>query len=183
MPSAFPFRKLPVYLGLLLLTQCSKCKKDDPAPIDQLPPATQTGANTVGCLLNGQPWAPVGNGTSQSFQVNYDPTLSNGVFDLRAYKYNGGSNGDQYIVLFLNPFQSAGTYDLSNSSVTNVTFNNPQTGCYYNSRDSGVYCRGQLIITLLDTKAHIIAGTFEFTLAKPGCDTLKFTQGRFDKKL
>ena len=46
------FRKLPLYLCLATLTQCSKCK-NDPAPTDQLPAATQTGANTFGCLVNG----------------------------------------------------------------------------------------------------------------------------------
>ena len=35
----------------------------------------------------------------------------------------------------------------------------------------------------LDLSAGIISGTFAFTLAQPGCDTIKVTQGRFDKKL
>ena len=32
------------------------CKDDEPevAPIDQLPPATRTGAYTFGCLVNGE---------------------------------------------------------------------------------------------------------------------------------
>ena len=47
-------RKLLLYLCLATPTQCSKCKKDDPALLDQFPPATQTGANTFGCLVNGQ---------------------------------------------------------------------------------------------------------------------------------
>lgn len=42
---------------------------------------------------------------------------------------------------------------------------------------------GTLTITRLDQQAGIIAGTFSFTLAQPGCDTIKVTQGRFDKKL
>jgi hypothetical protein len=31
--------------------------------------------------------------------------------------------------------------------------------------------------------ASIISGTFDFVLAKPGCDTVRVTQGRFDKRL
>jgi len=42
---------------------------------------------------------------------------------------------------------------------------------------------GQLTLTRLDEQAGIIAGTFEFTIAKPGCDTIRVTDGRFDKKL
>jgi len=43
---------------LLLLTTftLSCCNNDDDNPqnpLDQLPPATQTGANTFGCLING----------------------------------------------------------------------------------------------------------------------------------
>ena len=44
------FRKLSLYLSLLLFTQRSKCK-NNPAPADPavlLPPATQTGAGTFG---------------------------------------------------------------------------------------------------------------------------------------
>lgn len=41
--------------ALILLSSCHK--DDDPiAPIDQLPPATQTGAGTFGCLVNGEPF-------------------------------------------------------------------------------------------------------------------------------
>ena len=48
--------RLPLYLSLALLTQCSKCKNDPtPAkPEDQLPPATQTGAGTFGCQCRVQ---------------------------------------------------------------------------------------------------------------------------------
>ena len=47
-----PMKLLQLVLSLLLLPGCQKA---DPAPVDPLPPATQTGANTFGCLLNGQP--------------------------------------------------------------------------------------------------------------------------------
>ena len=45
---------------LLLLIGCSK--KDDPTltPLEQLPPATKTGENTAGCLVNGEAFLPKG---------------------------------------------------------------------------------------------------------------------------
>ena len=58
--------KFLLYSSLLLLTQCSKCK-NDPAPeppkdpLALLPPETQTGQRTFGCLVNGQAWTPAGN--------------------------------------------------------------------------------------------------------------------------
>ncbi len=48
-------------LLLLTLFTLSCCKNDDDTPtnpIDQLPPATQVGANTFGCLLDGQAFLP-----------------------------------------------------------------------------------------------------------------------------
>lgn len=47
-------------LSVLLLTS-AKCRKDkNNNPIDQLPPETQTGANTFGCLVNGEVFKPGG---------------------------------------------------------------------------------------------------------------------------
>jgi hypothetical protein len=46
-----------------------------------------------------------------------------------------------------------------------------------------MYRKGTLTIIRLDLTKGIIAGTFEFTLAKPGCDTIRVTNGRFNKKL
>jgi len=81
--------KLPLYLALLLLTQCSKCK-DDPTPADPaagLPPATQTGANTFGCLINGQAYTPKGRvGLGDNFDVMYDPTFNGGDLSIGTYR-------------------------------------------------------------------------------------------------
>ena len=43
---------------LLTITLLSACDKDEPTcqGIDCLPPATQTGAGTFGCLVNGVPF-------------------------------------------------------------------------------------------------------------------------------
>ena len=39
----------------LLFAGCKKADKTPINPIDQLPAATQTGANTLGCLVDGKP--------------------------------------------------------------------------------------------------------------------------------
>ena len=71
--------------ALLGLSQCKK--KRDPAPEDQLPPATQTGANTFGCLVNGQPWTPQGYNGMSNYSVYYDPTYRKGTLNIFKYKY------------------------------------------------------------------------------------------------
>ena len=49
--------------SLLFITlTANKCKKDKTPenPVDQLPPETQIGANTFGCLVNGKVYIPKG---------------------------------------------------------------------------------------------------------------------------
>ncbi|PCI33745.1 MAG: hypothetical protein COB60_07120 [Flavobacteriaceae bacterium] len=48
-------------LLIVFTISLSCCKNDDDTPsnpIDQLPPATQTGENTFGCLLDGEAFLP-----------------------------------------------------------------------------------------------------------------------------
>jgi hypothetical protein len=63
------------------------------------------------------------------------------------------------------------------------TDNSKNRPCNWFTNGNGVYTKGTLTITRLDQQAGIIAGTFSFTLAQPGCDSVRITQGRFDRKL
>src|ERR1039457_5887697 len=58
-----------------------------------LPPATQTGANTFGFLLNGKPWIPSGyDSYMNNLSLYLDPGYRNGVFEISAYQFfNGGT--------------------------------------------------------------------------------------------
>jgi len=60
-------------ITVLLVFNCCN-KKDDDAPtnpIDQLPPATQTGANTAGCLVDGEAFLPKGFIAAGNLRCNY----------------------------------------------------------------------------------------------------------------
>ncbi|RYU81816.1 hypothetical protein [Hymenobacter persicinus] len=180
-------RKLPLYLALLLLTQCSKCK-NDPRPVDpvsQLPPATQTGANTFGCLVNGQLYTPKGYAGVSNFAVLYEPGPTGANLNILTYRIT--STGRQYLVVACGPITQPRTFSLSipvtEGAASYVDTSRPQPCDSYDGNQAPSYRRGTLTITKLDVNAGIISGTFEFTLAQPGCDTIKVTQGRFDKKL
>lgn len=186
--------RLPLYLALALLTQCSKCKQDPtPAkPEDQLPPATQTGAGTFGCLLNGQPWTPGGFNGRPNIQVIYDPSFNGGNLDIRAYRYPSGLKQAQYIVFGGDQITKPGTYAIT---TTNPAPAGPYTVLFadgnvpspcnmlYQGNIGATQVSGQFTITRLDKAQRIVSGTFSFTLSQPGCDTIKITQGRFDSKL
>ena len=172
-------------LWLLLLALCSifaACKKDHPpkTELEKLPPATQTGANTFGCLLNGQVWIPKDNYGQATFKLDVDPTFQNGAFGVRAIRYYSGQN-----------FQSVsfGSDSCKTSGGYSFTVNRNRAGyadygipLVLSSGDLGVICIGNFTITRYDVQNRIFSGTFEFTLSK-GTDTIKITQGRFDKKL
>ena len=175
-------KRTPALL-LAALLGLSQCKKKDVAPVDQLPPATQTGTNTFGCLVNGQVWTPKGyNGTS-NYSVSYDKGINGGIFSLQTYRYPDASNIFQSIALDVSSNLLVGSYSFQNPQRTRAVFND--TGrCYWSSADSAtIYRRGTLTISRLDLQAGVISGTFAFTLYKPGCDSIRVTQGRFDKKL
>lgn len=168
-------------LALALLTQC---QKNDPDPVSALPPETQTGANTFGCLVNGQAWTPRGYNGFSNYQVDFDPTYRGGELGLHTYRYNDAKTTFQSIIFGGDSISHVAIYQL-NILPHSATFEDTgrPTGCKsYDSR-YGSYCRGMLHVTRMDKSAGIISGTFNFTLAQPGCDTIKVTQGRFDKKL
>ena len=100
--------------ALLVLSQCKK-KDPGPAPTPEslLPPATQTGANTFGCLLNGQPWTPAGFDGTTNYSVSYDPGYAGGTLSINAYRYFGPEPKNvQDIVLGATNLSSVGTYQL-----------------------------------------------------------------------
>ncbi len=170
--------------ALLALALLAQCHRKDPSPADQLPPATQTGANTFGCLVNGQPWTPQGyNGTS-NYSIDYDPGINGGIFDLQTYRYPDESKYFQNIALDVSANLQVGTYSFRSPQHTRAVFQDGKINCYWSSRDSATtYWQGSLTITRLDKVQGIISGTFAFTLYKPGCDSVRVTQGRFDKRL
>ena len=186
-PNSFSAMRLPpTPLLLAALLGLSQCKHTDPAPPkpeDQLPPATQTGAHTFGCLLNGQPWTPSGNVGPLNYRLIYDPGYAGGDLEIRAYRYVEELKGTQYFVIAGAPVTKAGTYPIDGKTI-GVYYKSGITGScfeYYNAPD--LTTSGQLIVSRLDLTQGIVSGTFNFKLWQPGCDTLKVTQGRFDYKL
>ena len=177
-------KRTPALL-LTALMGLSQCKKNDPVPngpANQLPPATQTGANTFGCLVNGQVWTPSGSDGTSNYSIYYDKGYHNGTLNISAYRYGSSStNSKQLITIYSDSLHAIGNYTLTKDGHQEALFKDRSTGCEF---FGGVYYRrGTLTISRLDLQAGVISGTFAFTLYKPGCDSIRVTQGRFDKKL
>jgi len=169
---------LKIFLLNILITFLSYgcCKKSDPKPLtelEKLPPATQKGKDTFGCLVNGKAWVP-------KTTIDADAFYQLGVLQL-----GGGLFGPtQFIemgLLEVNGFRiQEGTYPLiktANSFSNAGIETSPNTLCSYSPSDT---FSGTLTITKFDRVLYIVSGLFEFSTVASGCDTLKITNGRFD---
>ena len=171
----------------------ASCKKDktEPTELSKLPAATQIGANTFGCLVNGKAWVAKRNDCfiicSSSFKIYYDGS-SGGYFGIEAVKIDTKNNISERIDVFFDSsnFKTEHIVTINNPLIT-VRFANYSNGnnCsnYQHNLDSTVVHFGKVNFTRYDLSNGIFSGTFNFTLTKPGCETITITEGRFDKKL
>jgi hypothetical protein len=182
---------IPLLAITLLSMRCRKNKNEPEVPkteLEKLPPITQTGANTFGCLVNGVAWLP--NGTKPSnggpnIQVYVDPTFQGGRFGISGHKYN--ENAGNTVDLLATPCIANGQYFISQNNLFiqygKRILNNI---CEISSNEALTSVKnGTLNITKYDLTNRIFSGTFEATLYNPSTctDTIKITNGRFDVKL
>jgi hypothetical protein len=182
--------KLSIYTVLLAITIVfTQCCKEKPTNsndnnIPGLPPATQSGANTLGFLLNGVPWTPAGNNGTANLSIDFDPGIDNGIFSLAAYR-SRSNHVTEYFGIGLrdsvNLITTPVTFNISQQSLCGVFFS--KDPCMYDYFSNEVYRKGQLTILKLDRANRVISGTFDFTVYRNGCDSIKITNGRFDMKI
>ena len=164
-----------------LLNGCllfASCKEEAADPISQLPPATQTGAETFGCLVNGEAWTPKGRvGVLSNLTEDYN----NGTFNVSVFRSVNGKRQSMGIFV-ADTLTQPGIYPLNDYENQAGTFADEITLCSYDN-DGITEHSGSLKISKLDIPNRIITGTFEVTLTRPDCDTIRVTEGRFDLSL
>ena len=166
-------RRLLQTILLFGLTGCySECENVEPIdPIDRLPPATQTGEYTFGCLVNGEAF---------TFTNTYymHAMYQRGVFQMSASYMHDDIDESIGIVIYDNAFQKR-TYHFNDSiyRAGYSIFHPADTTCRYNE---AIAFDGFLIIDNFDPVSFIVSGRFEFTTAQDRCDTIYVTDGRFD---
>jgi hypothetical protein len=181
--------KLDIILLFPLLISGS-CKKTVDE-LSKLPTITQEGKKTFGCLVNGKAWTPENGNlilTTPPLRFYYDNT-NGGQFSIRAERIISASNIDQSINMGVDSCTSAKTYTFKSNPAYPLRFafndykNNSSSCITLFSSDNNVQTTGYITISRFDLSQGIISGTFEFTLTKSGCETVKVTNGRFDAKL
>lgn len=174
-------KKIVLFLALLpAIGGLGGCSNDNetppPNPVDLLPPATQTGENTFGCLLDGEVFLP-GSGINPLDCV-YQFVDGGYYFALQANKRD-----DNYSLIGISigtihlEIQENVTYEL-----TTKTEGNAVGGYFfkYNWKYTDEYYVGELTITKLDFNNHIVSGTFWFDIKDSQGKIHHIREGRFD---
>jgi hypothetical protein len=174
---AFFSISMVVLCMLFSVISCQNDDNDQPAPIDLLPPLTNTGENTFGCLVNGEAF------------VTRSKTKAVVIYQAGVFQMEGSIENpiDHSIVLRMDDVLiEVKGYNLNNSNPGRAFYlkNEPEPFCTYETND---FIDGLLQVTYINTSDFIIAGTFEFTAllnkadSESGCqDTVRVTNGRFD---
>ena len=169
-----------MFLLLPLFFLATSCDDDDtilPTPetdVPGLPPATQTGAGTFGCLIDGEPWvaksAPFASGSTVGLRVTHYP-------DWNGYNFQTYNNDDRWSIdIQINYVTEPDDYPIVRASRDYL--NGGSCAVNEMNEDSLYY----LNVTHLDLTGRIISGTFSFTTENEdeSCSRIDITNGRFD---
>jgi len=168
-------------IPLLMISCCKKEETEKKDPIDQLPPLTHHGANTAGCLVNGEAFLP--GSVPMPLKCDY---YQQQYFIVA---FSKRINGDRYgVSIVVNKHLVVGqTYRLiedeymvghSSDYATYTTNSDPPPNNNYYNTTSTHY--GELTITHHDYNNATISGTFWFNAVNADGDIVHITDGRFD---
>ncbi|MEO6832763.1 MAG: hypothetical protein ABI378_09775 [Chitinophagaceae bacterium] len=176
-----------IMLGIAVFTLAS-CQKTNTQP--DLPPITQNGANTFGCLINGEPaytylYSNQLAGEGVEFE---DLSLNYSNLNIWAITRNNGIRRDFYFSIKTPPPPQLMTYP------ANIISNDfREYGCSANDGKT-IYTTDSLLpATIAFTKftgdykvgnipGNILSGTFDMIMHNDKGDTIHLTNGRFDIK-
>ena len=173
---------LTVYIAALLFmfafAGCSSNDDGDCQGVDCLPAATQTGENTFGALIDGEPFIP--GGGPNPLDCIYQLVNGERYFTLQANKRDEDFNRITLALLTNTKELEAGqSYQLLTNDVGNVY------GLYSfatNLSQTNLDYTGSLTISRLDINAQIISGTFDFEILDYQGVLRRVTNGRFDMR-
>lgn len=171
-----------------LAASCKKDKvQDTRTELEKLPPITQTGANTFGCLVDGKAWLPNGSKPQTggpNIQVYVDPTFQGGAFYVTGHQYQG----PYQTIAFGSSRCTSAVFFTSDSMYNSFDYKKTVNGgisIEFRTPENGFYRKGFFSVLRYDLNNGIFSGTFEVKLYKMDGsfgDTLRITNGRFDIK-
>ncbi|MCC6683735.1 MAG: hypothetical protein IT247_01565 [Bacteroidia bacterium] len=154
-----------------LLTLNLHCEKDETTPPDQLPPYSQIGANTMGCLVNGRVFIPREHDLTGKYFGCHDD-------DLTLYIDRNGER--VYIAIMDHSVLDTGEYDLTYTILKKHIYYRVETGFGGIDYITNSLHTGKLHIRCWDKQKHVMAGTFSFDAVGVDSSIVHITDGRFD---
>jgi hypothetical protein len=176
---------LLIGLVLAFITCCKKTDSLD-AELAKLPPITQIGANTFGCLVNGKAVTPNCNlpNCPPPLVGDYDNN-PNGYFGI-VCNYNSGDNA---VIIGLDSILTYRSYEIRDSINKKVRVSIFNKSIADSCRFVGLgpigkftSVTGNVTLTRVDVQNGIFSGTFNFTIKTQNCGNYEVTNGRFDYK-
>jgi len=164
----------------VVLLATSSCKKNDLSRAEGLPPITDTGANTFGCMVNGKVYRNhwVHGSWQPSLQCYYEYVAGQRFFTLIA------ENGDwgKAIAFNMNGFELHGDTVFNYTNVIKDKGISARYGTLGGMEYATYqYCAGEFHLTHFAEKKSFAAGTFWFDAVDSLTgDTVHVRDGRFD---
>ncbi len=164
----------------VFLTFLNSCDKDDnpKTALEQLPALTSTGANTAGCLVNGEAFLPKGNlpaplfcqyTDQKHFSIAINEKISNTIRTVNVASLNE--------TLEVNKVYHLKEYGENSKFGEYAVFSEDFSDNLYQTNS---IVKGELKITNHDYKKATISGTFWFDAVNDKGEKVEVREGRFD---
>ena len=173
---------LILFFSVFFLASCKKS-------VDELPAATQTGANTFGLKLNGEFWVPQKFGVAATAPILEARLTGLGGVFINARNFSSSPTETEFEI-YLENVTGPGNYELNRN--TDIYPHQSGSYAYYVKRRinpinewiTSSRHTGSVTITKFDNTNKIISGTFAFRAGSidSSATAVDVTEGRFDVK-
>ena len=166
-----------IILSFCLISIATSCKKTQ---LELLPPASTTGSNTFGCLIDGK--AFIGKNSNEFFsttvavQGGYNKGL---LYILGSYYSAYVPGGGEFGVSIYIQTKHTGTITVPGNTGNSISYSNSAETFRFSSDMTHT---SSVNITRFDTLANIYSGTFQGTLVDTSGKVVNVSDGRFDFK-
>jgi hypothetical protein len=171
----------PLLITLSCLLFLSGCKKKSLYPDNGLPAVTSVGNDVFACHRDGTPWISERGAPSMNGIYSNDTLYARGTVD------KADRSESLEIILYDVNYPTQTTYAFNDTAIAYVEYISfGPNECFSNFGGFGQMVvrkitNGSVTITRADDQ--VLAGTFQFGLTTDLCDTIHFTNGRFDLRI
>ena len=175
-----------LFLALIALVVFSGCKKD----VDELPPATDTGANTFGAKIDGELWVPQKFGIAITAPILEARHGGNNSIFINARNFSSSPTETEFEI-HIKDITGPGTFQL-NQTTNKYPYEGASYGYFIKRKFMPIndwitsnQFTGSVVVSKFDKTNNIISGTFSFTAGSTDNTTgpMTVTDGRFDVKI